>query len=618
MRRLAVGLFAVALVLALVLADRLALRSIGGPPSEPDEAGFFEQNALGRVLALREPFPDVGSESPQLKNRPYSWQLLVCQVLSGKFAGRLVLCNQLVSPRPDWNIVVRRGDYVELELAARGRVVTSASLRKPALRFRWLLGLVGAVLLALVALGGRDSARNTLGLLAVVGVVVLVLFPALAAGVEPLLAMAGFSVVVVGLTLWVFYGFDRKAQAALMGTFGALGCVAAIAAALSHGLKLTGIQTAGSLYLAELWQHGGVAFDYRSLLHAGLLAAVLGVAMDTSVSIAAGIEELYRADPGIERKRAFVSGLVIGRDVMGVCATTFVFASVGLRLPILLAPAATGLSPAELVNTEAGCLEIVRVVACGLGLLAAAPLAALSSVVVFSRWGVGPERQGASRGLRWWLAAEVAAIAALAAAIAAFPPHPKAQPPTYRSMAAGSFEAVADEANAFLADYRYPEAILLLWRARDHGIASLKVSLTLPKLYLDYLNYVRYYERAGLPAEVQRRWARSTTAEASRGWLVQAEAELRQALRLDPRSPDANFSLGRVLCQLGRAAEAIPCFEKALEARPDDVELLCDLAAAYTTTGQTAQAEAIARRLETLAPDHPRVKQLRESLGLRH
>ena len=31
------------------------------------------------------------------------------------------------------------------------------------------------------------------------------------------------------------------------------------------------------------------------------------------------------------------------------------------------------LSPAELVNTEAGCVEIVRILACGIGLLAAAP-----------------------------------------------------------------------------------------------------------------------------------------------------------------------------------------------------------------------------------------------------
>ncbi|MFW6162334.1 MAG: YibE/F family protein, partial [Planctomycetota bacterium] len=421
-----------------------------------------------------------------------------------------------------------------------------------------------------------------------------------------------FSTLVVGGVLLLFYGWDRKALAALAGTVGALAVVVAVTAAASHGLKLTGLDTPGARYLVELFEHPPhVRFDYRGLLLAGLLVAVLGVAIDTSVSIAAGIEELYRTHPGIERRAAFASGLAIGRDVMGVCATTFVFASVGVRLPLLLMPAAADLTPAEVVNTEAGCVVVVRLLAGGIGLLATAPLTTLAAVALFSRPATGRRRTGLTRGRAIaGIAACLVGAAALGVLVARTPPHPPVERPRFESLDAGSFEAVEKEANALLEDYGYPQAILLLWRAADRGIGGITPHLVLAELYRDYLRYLRYYEQEGLPERVRRRWAATTTAAAQRAWMVHRIAEYEAALRLEPDHPRVHQGLGRLLCQADRPAEAIPHYRAALDATPDDVDLLCDLAIAYTRTGQPDRADPLAARLERLAPDHPRVRQL--------
>jgi len=90
--------------------------------------------------------------------------------------------------------------------------------------------------------------------------------------------------------------------------------------------------------------------------------------------------------------------------------------------------------------------------------------------------------------------------------------------------------------------------------------------------------------------------------------------ELQAAVEAEPGNGHAHQGLGRLLCRAGRAGEAIPHFRAALEAAPDDVELLCDLATAHTLVGEPEKADPIARRLETLAPDHPRVKELLERL----
>ncbi|MFW6161542.1 MAG: YibE/F family protein, partial [Planctomycetota bacterium] len=185
--------FAVFLGLGLVLLDRLALRSIPSPATEPDPAGFTAQQALGRVLALQPPAVDPGGGSPRTRGRPYRWQLIACQVLTGAHAGRTVLVNQMVHPSPVYNLVVHEGDRVALELASRGEVITSAILRKPPLRHRALLVLAGALFGGLLVFGGWRSARNTLGVVAIVALLLGGLFPLLERGLSPLLGMAGFS-----------------------------------------------------------------------------------------------------------------------------------------------------------------------------------------------------------------------------------------------------------------------------------------------------------------------------------------------------------------------------------------------------------------------------------------
>ena len=614
-RALITLLFVPILVLGLMLVDRLALRSIPGALSRSDESGFTSEQALGRVLALRAPATDAGSATPRLRNLPYQWQLMACQVLSGAFAGRVVLCNQLVHPNPEWNIVVRPGDTVVLELAARGKAITWASPRKPALRHRELLWLLGAMFLALLAFGGWRSARNSLGVAGIVVVLVGGLFPLLKAGAPPLPAMAGFAAIVVGGVLLLFYGWDRKALAALAGTAGALIIVVVVTAAASHGLKLTGLDTPGSRYLVELWQHGRIRFDYHALLLSGLLVAVVGVAIDTSVSIAAGIEELYKAHPAIDRRAAFASGLAIGRDVMGVCATTFVFASVGVRLPVLLCPAAADLAPAELVNTEAGCIEVVRLLACGIGLLATAPLTTLCAVAIFSRpRAEGGEREPSLARARAVLMVEALALGGLFAAVLHFQPHRPVPRPSFSSLRQGTFQAVAGEANALLEGFDYPRAILLLWEAQARGIGGLRPHFVLADLYRDYLAYIQYQEQEGMPAKVRERWARTSAEGAGRAWMLHRIGEFQAALAREPADARAHQALGRLLCQVGRAADAVPHFRAALEAEPDDVEVLCDLAAAFTMVGEPERADPIARRLEQLAPDSPRVRQLLERL----
>jgi len=74
---------------------------------------------------------------------------------------------------------------------------------------------------------------------------------------------------------------------------------------------------------------------------------------------------------------------------------------------------------------------------------------------------------------------------------------------------------------------------------------------------------------------------------------------LRRAYTLNPKFPPARSTLGRALLATGKAADAIPHLEASLPF-DDDGTTHFQLSRAYTATGQTAKAEAAAKRSQEL------------------
>ncbi len=64
----------------------------------------------------------------------------------------------------------------------------------------------------------------------------------------------------------------------------------------------------------------------------------------------------------------------------------------------------------------------------------------------------------------------------------------------------------------------------------------------------------------------------------TRGSLNEAVLQVREAIRVDPRLPDARYNLGLLLEWRGERAAAVRAFREALELRPDWSPVLTDLA----------------------------------------
>ncbi len=70
------------------------------------------------------------------------------------------------------------------------------------------------------------------------------------------------------------------------------------------------------------------------------------------------------------------------------------------------------------------------------------------------------------------------------------------------------------------------------------------------------------------------------------------------------RAQPARIALGDALLRLGRSAEAVPVYERAVAWSPDDLVSVCMLARAYVAQAQLADARALIDRAADLQPDN--------------
>ena len=87
------------------------------------------------------------------------------------------------------------------------------------------------------------------------------------------------------------------------------------------------------------------------------------------------------------------------------------------------------------------------------------------------------------------------------------------------------------------------------------------------------------------------------------GKLDEAVACYRRALELKPDYAEAYNNLGIVLKEQGKLDEAIACFRRALELKPDYAEAHSNLGSALKDQGKLDEAVACYRRALELRPD---------------
>ena len=211
------------------------------------------------------------------------------------------------------------------------------------------------------------------------------LIPSLLKGWNPVWVSMGLVLVLTVLVLSLIYGWDRRCLAATLGAALGIGVTAVL----------------GYLFTDLFQIHGAVMESSESLLYAGyqhlnltriFVASIFlgssGAVMDLSVDICSAVWEVVQKKPDIRAGEAIASGFAVGRAACGSTTTTLLLAYSGSYIALLMVFMAQGTPVALMLNYKYVAAEIVHTIVGSFGLVTVAPLTAITSGLLLTKYGM--------------------------------------------------------------------------------------------------------------------------------------------------------------------------------------------------------------------------------------
>ena len=372
---LAVGIY---LVLAAI-AGRGSLFD-GDAALAPGESEVLQARVLE---VLEERVLDQGEVS-----QPY--QLLRLEIRSGSLEGQELTVEYGSLVFTNESRLFRKGDRVLVE---RTRTMEGGDVFHVTdyVRSSPLLWLTLLFVAATVLLNGWQGLRSLMGMGVSLLVIVGFIVPQILDGRNPVVVAVLGSVIMMGISLYLVYGWNSKTHVAVAGLLLSLTVTGLLAVWAVNWSRLSGFgaEEAGFLQVA------GVQLDTRGLLLAGIIIGTLGALDDIAIGQASTISELAKANPSLTWRALFTHGMTVGRDHIAAMVNTLLLAYVGAALPLVLLFTVFAEPLGFTINREIIAEEIVRTLVGSLGLLAGVPLTSVIAAYAARRSG---ERQARTEG----------------------------------------------------------------------------------------------------------------------------------------------------------------------------------------------------------------------------
>ena len=260
----------------------------------------------------------------------------------------------------------------------------------------WLAALFAVSILLISRWKGfRSLLSMAFSLFVIIGYII----PHILAGDDPLRVSIIGSVILLGITLYLTYGWNLKTHAAVISMVLVLLITGGLAALFVVFTRLTGSGDENALFLLQMLN---TQINLRGLLLGGMIIGALGVLDDLVTTQASAVFELHHANPSLGFRGLFRSAMRIGQDHVAATVNTLVLAYAGASLPMLLMFTLGQGNLGYLVNFEFVAEEVVRTLVGSLGLISAVPLTTAIAILFalradsLGKWEqvLGPEGGG--------------------------------------------------------------------------------------------------------------------------------------------------------------------------------------------------------------------------------
>ncbi|NOT04215.1 MAG: YibE/F family protein, partial [Anaerolineales bacterium] len=264
-----------------------------------------------------------------------------------------------------------------------------------------ILWLTGIFALSIILISRWKGVRALLSTVFSLYIIIGYIIPHILVGEDPLTVSIIGSIILLGVTLYLTYGWTLKTHSAVLSMILVLLLTGALSALFVLFAKLNGTGDENVMFLMQLME---TPINLRGLLLGGMIIGALGVLDDLVTTQASAVFELHHANPNFKFRDLFNSAMRIGQDHVAATVNTLVLAYAGASLPMLLMFSLARGDYGYLINFSFIAEEIVRTLVGSLGLIAAVPLTTAIAIFFATRaeslgkWEqvLGPEGDGHS------------------------------------------------------------------------------------------------------------------------------------------------------------------------------------------------------------------------------
>lgn len=307
-------------------------------------------------------------------------QMLTVLVETGRYKGETLLTYNYVGPV--YSVPVKIGDRVTIIISTYDDGSHTASVYELN-RIPGILILVALFSLTAILVGGKSGAKSLAGLLFIALSLFFILLPALMKG-APTVPMTFITCIfIAAFSFTVMSGYNRKSICAFLGTAAGVATALLFAVLAQAILRIDGLREENVEALMQL-NNSGMHIGLKGLLSAGIIISSLGAVMDVAMGLASAISELHDTDPELSVKQLFLSGMNIGKDMVGTMTSTLVLAFLGSSFVLILYLYSLDLGKYQLLSSAYLSIELISGLASSIGAILSVPITALISARMFA------------------------------------------------------------------------------------------------------------------------------------------------------------------------------------------------------------------------------------------
>lgn len=318
-----------------------------------------------------------------LQNENNVKQKVQVKVLTGQFKGTVQTLDNMLTGNPAYDISLNKGDKVVLHLDAKNTEVNSVDdvdfFIADVKRDYSLEAFAALFMILLVIIGRKKGVFSLVSIIATISLMFFVLVPLILHGVNPVVSAVVVGILSTIITIYLVGGFNSKSSAAIIGTGLSLIFAGGMSLAAIWMARLTGFAGEESMFLYSTRPD----LSFKGILAASMLIAALGALMDTGVSIASSVNEIYETDKKLTVNQLFKSGMNIGKDIIGTMSNTLILVYLGSALPLVLL--SNNIDLQKFFNLNQVATEILSALIGSISILACVPLTAIIAAYLIKR-----------------------------------------------------------------------------------------------------------------------------------------------------------------------------------------------------------------------------------------